>query len=186
MESLRRTWLALVALGCALVALGTVAVLAPLFEDSPAFLGVFVGCVFLLAGVGHLALAVRGRDTVAVLLFNLVDGLVYIVLATYFLLVPTAPLDRVRSVLVGFFVVHGLLFVAFGLRLRGVDYWQALVLGGSLSILLAVLGLLGVFPPRPTGIQLVGVSFLAVGLALLVVGRGVRPTGRGRVIDPWG
>jgi uncharacterized membrane protein HdeD (DUF308 family) len=170
------------------VALGIVMIAGGMFAlggDLVAFTiisTIFIGALMLVAGIFQIihSFAIKQWGS---FLFNLLCGVVYIIGGFLIMREPIQGSFIITLFLIAAIFVGGILRIVMALRHRDVQYWWLLLLGGIVSVALAVwlftmlpwpgLFLLGML----IAIELIfqGVGWLSLGLSLRRMHRGTAP-----------
>ena len=128
-----RNWSAVI--GILLIILGIVAIILPFIAGIA--VNLVVGWILLFAGVAHLVYAWSARGAGAVI-WQVILGIVYILVAFYLLIHPARGLLTLTLVLAAYFIIEGILEIVTFFRLRSagpaiwflIDGIVTLILGG--------------------------------------------------------
>ena len=119
-------------LGWAVIALGALAILAPLLADKATV--ILVGSILLIAGLAQVFDALRSGQRAGSRLLSLVLGLVTAVAAVFILARPLLGLQFLTYLLVASLVSEGLWKIAVSLRSRDSSGYVWLLANGILSL----------------------------------------------------
>jgi uncharacterized membrane protein HdeD (DUF308 family) len=139
--------------GVVLIVLGILAVLAPFVAGLAATL--FIGSLFLLAGISGLLFSYQSRPTPG-FWWGILSSVIALLAGLLFLWNPVGGLLTLTFVLIGYFLVDGVLTILLGFDHRHelTEGWQWIVGGGVIDLILAVIVISG----------LPGTALWAVGL----------------------
>jgi len=160
-------------LGLALVALGVVAIVFPMFSTLVATL--LVGWAMLISGgftlAGSFSIHGTGPFFGALLL-----GLLSVAAGIFLVFNPLAGAGALTFMLAVIFMVQGAFEIAFAFEIRPHSGWVGVLLSGLASVLLAVLIAAG-WPAISAVILgiVLGVNFITTGLGYIFVSRALRP-----------
>lgn len=158
--------------GVLMAALGFLAILSPYATGLS--LSILLGAILVVGGVTYVAQAFSATRWVG-FAFEVILGIVYTLAGIALLTNPVLGLATLTVLLVGFFLVDGVVETVMALRLRAVRNWYWLLASGLLSILLAVL----IWIEFPSSARwavglLFGISLLSTGISMITVSRGLK------------
>lgn len=159
-----------------LTLLGLLAIVLPHIATLATVL--FIGGLLLVAGISGLYVMIQGRS-----LFNwrsmgalfLVTGVVGLI----FLVYPDIGIRVLTAILAVLLLFEGIVYTAVGTQFRELfTAWKWMVFSGVISLLLALLILIG-WPATTTVVMglLIGFNFLSSGLSLFMLGSAVKSSG---------
>ena len=156
-----------IALGILLVILGVVAIAAP--QVMTVATKIFIGWLFLIAGIGQVIHAFMAQDWKAFLI-NLLIGVLYAIIGVWLAFFPITGIIALTILLAATFVVDGIFKFVMGLQLRPADGWVWLLFSGTIAILAGLLIFLGLPSTAGWAIGLiVGINLLMSGIAFIMV-----------------
>jgi len=160
----RHHWGWLLALGLVQIVLGTTAICAPLLGTVASAL--FVGWLFLVAGVAQLLHAFRGRGAKGFFL-HLLGGLLYFAAGTMIVLYPMTGALTLTVFLAAFLLIEGGVRMWLGLQLRPTEGWGWVLVSGVLGVFAGAM-IWGELPSSAVWAlgTLVGINFLFSGVSL--------------------
>jgi uncharacterized membrane protein HdeD (DUF308 family) len=163
-DVLRHNWGWLLALALLQIVLGTTAICVPLIGTVASAL--FVGWLFLVAGVAQVVHAFQGRGAKGFIL-HLLSGLLYLAAGTMIVLYPMSGALTLTVFLAAFLLVEGGVRVWLGLRLRPAEGWGWVLLSGVLGVFAGAM----IWSQLPSSAvwalgTLVGINFLFSGVSL--------------------
>jgi uncharacterized membrane protein HdeD (DUF308 family) len=137
-KSIGAHWKIFFAEGVVLIVLGILAMLAPVFAGIAAT--IFIGWLFLFAGVSGLIFSYQSR-TAPGFWWGLLSSAVALLAGLSIVWNPLSGLLTLTFVLIGYFLVDGILTILAGLDYRRArsNRWQWLILGGGIDLLLAII-----------------------------------------------
>lgn len=135
LAALRGQWGWFLALGIALIVLGTIAIGVPLVMTISVI--VFVGVLLLIAGVAEAAGAFWARDWSGFFL-RLLEGLFYLLLGVLFVTSPAGSAAAVTLVLAAFLIVVGIVRIVAAVYYR-FPGWIWPLLSGVINLVLGIL-----------------------------------------------
>ncbi|MFQ6024450.1 MAG: HdeD family acid-resistance protein [Acidiferrobacterales bacterium] len=162
----------LMMLGVALLVLGAIALLAPVFAGSAVV--IIIGVVLLVAGIGQFVQGMRAeswRSKVMPLILGVITGLCGILVIGH----PLLGLGFLTLLLVAFFVVEGVWKVVSSFSYRPASGWVWMLVSGVVSLLLGLL-IWNQWPVSgmwAVGV-LVGVDLLSTGMSMVVLASALR------------
>jgi len=180
LDELKRRSGWVIVLGIILVAVGILAILAPLV--SGAFIALSVGVLFVVGGAVQIVYALRAGSWKCGIL-GFVSGALFLVCGVLMVLHPLVGLAFMTLLLAVFFWVDGVARIALSLQARPLRGWGWILFGGLLSILLGIM----IFAKWPLSGAwavgtLVGIDLLYTGwsmIALALAARGAGETAPG-------
>lgn len=176
-EALHRSAGWVIGLGVLLIALGTLAVLAPLVTGIA--IETLIGALFFIGGIAEVIYAFRAATWGAGLL-SFASGGLSIVCGVIMLLHPLLGLSFLTLLLAGYFFADGIARAVLALQARPLPGWQWMLFNGLVTLLLA--GLIVVEWPL-SGVWaigiLAGINLLLTGWALTASGLAAR-----RLVSP--
>ncbi len=119
-----------------LIVLGLLAIFLPLFAGAA--ITAIVGWLLLLAGVAHFFFGWHARTTGAVV-WQLIIGLVYVVVGFYLILHPERGLLTLTLLLASYFVIEGVVELTMYFRLRRAHRASWFLWDGLVTLVLGVL-----------------------------------------------
>lgn len=156
-----------IALGILLILLGIAAIAAPQFATLTA--KIFIGWLFLIAGVGEIVHAFVARDWSG-FFGNLLIGLLYALVGGWLAFFPLTGIIALTVLLAATFVVEGVFKFIIGLQVRPVDGWGWMIFSGLIAIAAGLLIFLGLPSTATWALGLiVGLNILMSGIAFLMV-----------------
>jgi uncharacterized membrane protein HdeD (DUF308 family) len=164
-DVLRHNWGWLLALGVLQILLGATAIGVPILATVATAL--FVGWLFLAAGVAQVVHAFRGRGNKGFLL-HLLSGLLYLAAGGLIVLYPMSGAFTLTAILAAFLLVEGGVRVWLGLQLRPADGWGWVLVSGVLGVFAGAM----IWSQLPNSAvwalgTLVGINFLFSGVSLV-------------------
>jgi uncharacterized membrane protein HdeD (DUF308 family) len=141
-QVMRGHWRLFFAEGVLLLILGVAAVFAPLLAGVAA--AVFLGWLFLMAGIAGLVFTFRARGAPG-FPWSLLSALVATIAGGLLIWNPFQGLVTLTMVLTAFFIIDGILSIVLGLAHRRElsGRWQGLVVNGGIDLVFAALVILG-------------------------------------------
>ena len=171
-DAIRRNAGLTVSAGTVLLVAGLLAILSPFVAGLS--ITIMVGALVALSGISQCFLAFRaGAFGRALLLF--VAGVIMAVAGFYMMSQPLSGLAALTLILMAFLIATGLVEIVVAFQLKPADGWGIELFNGVLTLVLGIL-LWRQFPLSGAwaiGI-LFGIKMVFSGLALILVGRGVR------------
>jgi len=169
---------AVMAVGVVIAVLGVLAILAPLVTGVA--LSILLGALLVVGALAHVAHAFHAGGWTGSL-WQLALAILYAVAGISLLANPVVGLATLTLLVIAYLAVAGIVEVVGGVLLRPAPGWSWTVVGGVVSLLLAVL-LWGGFPSTAAWAigLLVGIQLLSTGLLLVALGyldRGAATTG---------
>jgi uncharacterized membrane protein HdeD (DUF308 family) len=163
-DVLRHSWGWLLALGLVQVLLGTIAICVPILGTVATAL--FVGWLFLAAGVAQVVHAFQGRGAKGFLL-HFLSALLYLAAGGMIVLYPMGGAFTLTAFLAAFLLVEGGVRMWLGLHLRPRDGWGWVLLSGVLGVFAGAI----IWSQLPSSAiwalgTLVGINFLFSGVSL--------------------
>lgn len=157
-----RGWL--LALGLVQIVLGSTAICVPIIGTVASAL--FVGWLFLVAGVAQVVHAFQGRGAKGFLL-HLLSGLLYLAAGTMILLYPMGGALTLTVFLAAFLLVEGGVRMWLGIQLRPAEGWGWVLVSGILGVFVGAM----IWSQLPSSAvwalgTLVGINFLFSGVLL--------------------
>ncbi|HME68312.1 MAG TPA: HdeD family acid-resistance protein [Myxococcota bacterium] len=164
-DVLRHNWGWLLALGLVQIVLGTTAICVPIFGTVATAL--FVGWLFLAAGVAQVVHAFQGRGAKGFFL-HLLSGLLYLAAGGMIVLYPMSGAFTLTAFLAAFLLVEGGVRVWLGLHLRPAEGWGWVLVSGVLGVFAGAM----IWSQLPSSAiwalgTLVGINFLFSGVSLV-------------------
>ncbi|MCT9098351.1 HdeD family acid-resistance protein [Haloarchaeobius sp. HME9146] len=174
MTTLSGDWRPLLFAGIALAIGGVLAIIFPFVTGIS--ISVLLGAVLVLGGlvnVGHGISQMNWKGFVSQSLL----GVLYAVAGIFLMANPVIGLTSLTLLLVGFFMLDGIIEIFLGLKLREEPNWGWLVASGVLSLVLASF-ILAEFPSSAVWAigLLFGVNLLTTGLSFALFALGARET----------
>jgi uncharacterized membrane protein HdeD (DUF308 family) len=130
-DVLRHHWGWLLALGLVQVVVGSTAICVPLLGTVASAL--FVGWLFLAAGVAQLVHAFQGRGAKGFFL-HFLGGLLYVAAGTTIVLYPMTGALTLTVFLAVFLLIEGGVRIWLGLQLRPAEGWAWVLISGVLGV----------------------------------------------------
>ena len=167
----------LMMLGVALLVLGAIALLGPVFVGSAVV--ITIGIVLLVAGIGLFVQGMRAeswRDKVMPLILGVITGLCGILVIGH----PLLGLSFLTLLLLAFFVVEGAWKIVSAFSYRSASGWVWMLGSGVVSLLLGLL-IWNQWPVSgmwAVGV-LVGVDLLSTGVSMIVLASTLRRVAQG-------
>jgi uncharacterized membrane protein HdeD (DUF308 family) len=164
-DELRHRWGWLLALGVLQIVLGTIAICVPIVGTVASAL--FVGWLFLAAGVAQVVHAFQGRGAKGFVL-HLLSGLLYLAAGVMILIYPLGGALTLTILLAVFLLIEGGVRMWLGLHLRPAEGWLWVLVSGALGVFAGAM-IWSQLPSSATwalGI-LVGINFLFSGIFLV-------------------
>jgi uncharacterized membrane protein HdeD (DUF308 family) len=163
-DVLRHNWGWLLVLGLVQVVLGTTAICVPMIGTVATAL--FVGWLFLAAGVAQVVHAFQGRGAKGFFL-HLLSGLLYLAAGGMIALYPMGGALTLTLFLAAFLLVEGGVRVWLGLHLRPTEGWGWVLVSGVLGVFAGAI----IWSQLPGSAiwalgTLVGINFLFSGVSL--------------------
>ena len=163
-DVLRQHWGWLLALGVVQILLGTIASSVPILGTVATAL--FVGWLFLAAGVAQVVHAFRGRGAKGFLI-HLLGALLYLAAGLMIVLYPMGGAFTLTAILAALLLVEGGVRMWLGLHLRPSDGWGWVLLSGVLGVFAGAI----IWRQLPSSAvwalgTLVGINFLFSGASL--------------------
>ncbi|MFC7068600.1 HdeD family acid-resistance protein [Halobaculum lipolyticum] len=158
--------------GVLIAVLGVFGILFPFVAGVSVSL--LLGVALVVGAVVHAGHALGSRDWKGVLGLALL-AVVYAVTGVALIANPLLGLASLTVVVIAYLLVSGVAETLIGLRIRGDTNWGWIVFSGALSVVLGLLLLAG-FPGTAVWAVglLFGVNLVSTGIAMVLVGRGVR------------
>ena len=161
-----------IALSVLMILAGLLAIVLP--EAAGAAVVVLVGWLLLISGILHLAFAWRSTRGAGVV-WEVLVGIVYILIGYYVLSHPLVGLASLALVLAAYLFIEAILEFILGFQLRGLPGSGWILFDGLVTLVLAVL----VWRAWPSGAAwvigtIVGVSMFVSGISRLALSMGVR------------
>lgn len=135
LEAIRGKWGWFLALGIALILLGTIAIVVPALMTLTTV--VFFGILFLIVGIAESIGAFWARDWSGFFV-RLLAGLLYLLLGVLFVISPVESAAALTLVLAAFLMIGGVFRVVAALSYR-FPGWGWLLVSGLVAILLGIL-----------------------------------------------
>jgi uncharacterized membrane protein HdeD (DUF308 family) len=163
-DVLRHRWGWLLALGLVQIVLGTIAICVPIIGTVAS--AIFVGWLFLAAGVVQVVHAFQGRGAKGFLL-HLLSGLLYLAAGGMIALYPMSGALTLTLFLAAFLLVEGGVRMWLGLHLRPAEGWAWVLISGALGVFAGAI----IWSQLPGSAiwalgTLVGINFLFSGVSL--------------------
>lgn len=177
--SVRDTWRRLVITGTVLIILGLVSALTPVITGVA--LSVVLGVFLVVGGIAHFVHAFSGRDWTG-LLSQVILGIVFVVGGIALVTEPYVGLFTLTALLIGFFLVDGIVEIVMGARLRPYRGWLSIVGSGVLSLVIGGL----IWMDFPSSAQwavglLFGIGLFTSGVSIVITAIGGRNAVRNNV-----
>ena len=137
MERLRKAWGWLLALGIVMVLLGLFAIAAPLATTLA--VGLVLGWLLIIGGVVRVADAFAATAGWAGFLFQLLSGILYVVVGGFLVFDPLGGVLALTILLAVFLVVEGILQIVMAFRVRPQQNWGWLAASGLVTVVLGIL-----------------------------------------------
>lgn len=178
-RELQKQWKWLLALGIALVLIGSVAIAAPLLATAGVV--TVIGVLMLAAGIAQIVSAFSSAKWSGVFVHIMV-GVLYGVTGFFVLENTLAGAAALTLLLAAFFVVSGIFRVVFSLRERFLN-WGWTLLGGAVSLLLGII-IWRQMPESSLWIigLLVGIDLIFTGWASIMLAYAVRSAGEPKTV----
>lgn len=163
----KRGWF--IGLGIALIALGLISVVFPVFMTITAKM--FLGWLFLIGGVVQVVQAFSTR-TWSGFFWNLLIGLLYVVVGGWLALFPLTGLLGLTVLIAFMFIGEGIMKAFLGFGLGEGKIWM--IISGVVSAILGIMLFSGLPGNALWAIGLlVGINFLFSGIAFTTIGIGI-------------
>ncbi len=166
----------LMMIGIALIVLGAVAVLAPVFAGSAVV--ITIGIVLLVAGIGQFIQGMQAQsrgDKIMPLVLGAITGLCGILVIGH----PLLGLEFLTLLLAVFFVVEGIWKIVSSFSYRPASGWLWVLVSGVLSLVLGLL-IWNQWPVSGMWVVgvLVGIDLLSTGISMVVLASALRRIAR--------
>jgi uncharacterized membrane protein HdeD (DUF308 family) len=162
-------WWAYVALGIAMIVMGTIAIVTPL--AAAVAINALVGAALLVGGVVQLVYTFLRHKSVGKVVLGLIVGALYVIAGLILLGHPFAAILSLTLFLAGFFVVAGVFKIIGSIEAHGLPHWVWGLVGGVLTFILGVLIWAGWPSSAIWAIGLiVGIDLLFMGWTAIAVG----------------
>lgn len=177
--AVRDTWRRLLITGAVLTVLGLMAVLTPAITGVA--LSVVLGVFLVVGGIAHFVHAASGRNWTG-RLSQVALGIVFVVGGIVLVTEPYVGLFTLTALLIGFFLVDGIVEIVMGTRLRPYRGWLSIVGSGVLSLVIGWL----IWMDFPSSAQwavglLFGIGLFTSGVSIVVTAIGGRNAVRNNV-----
>ena len=172
MDVLQKGWEWLLGLGMLLSVLGLVLIAAPALGTLA--IDLLVGWFLIIGGVAQLFHAFMEKAWRGFLL-ELLSGALYVVVGLVLMFHPLAGVQALTLFLAAFLAVEGIVRIAMALRLRPAQGWGWLLVGGIVTVILALL-IWSQWPASATWVigLLVGINLLFTGWSLTMMAIAMR------------
>jgi uncharacterized membrane protein HdeD (DUF308 family) len=176
MEKLRQNMGWFLALGIGLIILGILSIGMPLLATLA--VTKMVGFLFLIGGAIYIVHAIRSVRG-ARLVLEILLSIVYVAAGLVLLTNPLKGAFTLTLFLIGFFIAEGVLKIFHAVRYRGVSNWGWMLFSGILSLVLAVLLLVGLPLTAFWALGvIVGIDFLFSGISIVMISLSMREAAR--------
>jgi uncharacterized membrane protein HdeD (DUF308 family) len=164
-DVLRHHWGWLLALGLVQIVLGTIAICVPIIGTVAS--AIFVGWLFLAAGVAQVVHSFQGRGAKGFFL-HLLSGLLYLAAGGMIVLYPMSGALTLTLFLAAFLLVEGGVRMWLGFHLRPAEGWGWVLVSGVLGVFAGAI----IWSQLPSSAiwalgTLVGINFLFSGVSLV-------------------
>lgn len=158
--------------GVLIAILGLIAVLAPFLTTVS--LSLLLGVLLVVGGVTRLLGSFRSQGWGGVV-WHVLIGLIAIGAGVFVFVNPIVGVATLTVIVISYLLVAGTVELAMGIHLRGTPNWGWSVASGAISLVLAVLLLLGLPSSALWAVGLLfGINLLAGGISMAVVALGGR------------
>lgn len=161
------SWRYLMGGGILLVVLGLIAISTPFVTGIT--LSVVLGGLLVVGALAHVVHAFSGQEGKGSI-WQIALAVVYTFAGISLIVNPIIGLTSLTLLVIGYFVVDGIVEIASGLRMRSEPRWALVVASGTISLVLAGLLWIG-FPSTALWAigLLFGVNILTTGLSLVAI-----------------
>jgi uncharacterized membrane protein HdeD (DUF308 family) len=161
-----------IGLSVLMIVAGILAIAVP--QVAGITLAILVGWLLIFSGLAHLVFAWHTRGTGGVL-WELLLGVLYLLIGGYVLMNPVAGLASLTLVLAIYLFVEGVLEFILGFQLRGMPASGWLFLDGIITLILAIM-IWRTWPSSTAWVigTLVGISMLFSGISRLMLSLAAR------------
>jgi uncharacterized membrane protein HdeD (DUF308 family) len=161
-----------IGLSVLMIVAGILAIAVP--QASGIAVAIIVGWLLIFSGAAHLVFAWHTRGTGGVL-WELLLGVLYVLIGGYVLVNPVAGLASLTLVLAIYLFVKGVLELILGFQLRGMPGSGWLFVGGIVTLILAIM-IWRTWPSSTAWVigTLVGISMLFSGISRLMLSLAAR------------
>ncbi|RBI59705.1 HdeD family acid-resistance protein [halophilic archaeon] len=169
-------WGLLMAVGAVLAAFGVIAIFFPFIIGVS--LSILFGALLIVGAFVHAVHVFNARKWTGIL-WETVLAIIYLIAGVLLILDPVFGLVTLTIVLIAYLLVEGIAEVILGFRVRPERGWEWVLGSGVISILLAILLLIG-WPSTATWALglLFGVSLFTSGISVVMVAMGGREADR--------